>query len=116
MPCDPNEQGRKNRRAEDDPEGGLREIAARRLLGKLASDEFEVAFNQGEVGSGLIGLAQRQDVIVRHMHVMPEGSCVILTRLLDPRNANMGYIPMLHRVRQPVAIFCGIITTPTAFG
>ena len=30
------------RRAEDDPERGLREIAARRLLGKLGGDEFEV--------------------------------------------------------------------------
>lgn len=83
MPCDPNEKGREDRRAEDDPESGLREITARRLLGKLAGDEFEIVFDQSEVGSGLIGLAQRKDVIVRHAHVMPECGCLILTRLLD---------------------------------
>jgi hypothetical protein len=58
MPYDPNEQGREDRRAEDDPEGGLREIAARRLPGKLARDEFKVAFDQSEVGSHLTGLAE----------------------------------------------------------
>jgi hypothetical protein len=79
MPCEPNEQGREDRRAEDDPEGGLCQITARRLLGKLAHDEFEVALNQGEVGSRLIGLAQRKDVIIRHMHVILDGGCAILT-------------------------------------
>ena len=42
MPSDPNEQGREDRGAEDDPERGLCQIAARRLLGKLARDEFKM--------------------------------------------------------------------------
>jgi hypothetical protein len=33
-------------------------IAARRLLGELTGEEFELVFDQGEVGSRLIGLAQ----------------------------------------------------------
>jgi hypothetical protein len=59
VPNDPNEQGREDRRAEDDPECGLREIAAHRLLGKLGGDEFEIALDQGEVSSRLIGAVQR---------------------------------------------------------
>jgi hypothetical protein len=59
MPCGPNEQGREDCGAKDNPESGFREIVARRLLGELAGDEFEIAFDQGEIGSRLIGLAQR---------------------------------------------------------
>jgi hypothetical protein len=55
MPCDPDEQGREDGGAEDDPERGLRQIAARRLLGKLARDELEIAFDQREVGARLVG-------------------------------------------------------------
>jgi hypothetical protein len=58
MPCDPYEQCREYRSAEDDPEGGLRQIAARWLVRKLAGKKFEIALDQGEVGSRLIGLAQ----------------------------------------------------------
>jgi len=46
------------------------------VLGKLGGDELEVAFYEHEVGSRLIGLPQRQDVIFRHIHVMPEDGCV----------------------------------------
>jgi hypothetical protein len=42
-----------------DPERGLRQIATGRDAGELAGDEFEMAFDQGEVGSRLIGLSQR---------------------------------------------------------
>jgi len=42
------------------------------VLGKLGGDELEVAFYEHEVGSRLIGLPQRQDVIF----VMPEDGCV----------------------------------------
>ena len=66
MPSDPNEQGREDCRAENDPESGFREIAACRHSGKLAGDEFEVAFNEREVRSCLIGIAQRQDVFIWH--------------------------------------------------
>jgi len=66
MPNDPNEQGREYRRAEDDPERGFREIAARWLLGKLAGDEFKVALDQREIGSRLVGPPQREDVFVWH--------------------------------------------------
>jgi hypothetical protein len=38
------------RRAEDDPESGLRQVAPRRHSRELAGDEFEIAFDQGEVG------------------------------------------------------------------
>jgi hypothetical protein len=31
---------------------------------ELAGDEFEMVLNQSEVGSRLIGLAQREDVLV----------------------------------------------------
>jgi hypothetical protein len=51
--------GSEDRRAEDDPERGFCEIGARRLFGKLARDEFKITFDQREVVSGLIGLAQR---------------------------------------------------------
>jgi hypothetical protein len=33
---------------------------------------LQIAFESGEIGSRLIGLAQRKHVIVWHMHVMPE--------------------------------------------
>jgi hypothetical protein len=46
MPCDPNQQGRDDRRAKDDPQRGFCEIAARRLLGELPGDEFKIGFEQ----------------------------------------------------------------------
>jgi hypothetical protein len=54
MPHEPNKERREDRRAEDDSERGLRQIAARRLVRKLPRDEFEMAFDQSEVGSRLI--------------------------------------------------------------
>jgi hypothetical protein len=33
---------------------------------------LQIAFESGEIGSRLIGLAQRKHVFVWHMHVMPE--------------------------------------------
>jgi hypothetical protein len=39
-------------------------VSARRSLGELARDELKIAFDQSEVGSRAIGLAQRQDVFV----------------------------------------------------
>jgi hypothetical protein len=44
----------------------------------LAGNEFEMAFDQGEVGSRLIDVSQRDDVFVWHMHVIPEESCGIV--------------------------------------
>jgi hypothetical protein len=67
MPNNPNEQGREDRRAEDDPESGFRQIAARRHSRELAGKKFEIAFDQGEVGPRLIGLPQREDVFVWHI-------------------------------------------------
>jgi hypothetical protein len=64
MPDDPNEQGCEDRRAEDDPERCFRQIAAGRHSRKLAHDDFEIAFDQGEAGSRLIGLSQREDVLI----------------------------------------------------
>jgi hypothetical protein len=72
MPHHPNEQRREDCCTKDDPERGLGEIATRRLVGELAGAEFEIAFNQGEVGSRLIHVSQREDVFVWHVHVMPE--------------------------------------------
>ena len=66
MPNDPNEQGREDRRAEDDPERRLTQIAARRLLGKLACEKFEMLFDQREISSRLTGLSQRQGVFAWH--------------------------------------------------
>jgi hypothetical protein len=66
MPCDPNEQGREDRGAEDDPERGLCQIAARRLLGKLARDEFEIAFDQRAVGARLVDLPQCELALICH--------------------------------------------------
>jgi hypothetical protein len=77
VPCDPNEQRREDRRAEDDPESGFREIAALRHSCELAGEKFEIAFDQSEVGSRLIGLAQRQDVLIWH------GACYGRVRLLE---------------------------------
>jgi hypothetical protein len=47
-------------------------VRASRHARELAHDEFEVAVNQSEIGSRLIGLSQRKSVLVRHAHVMPE--------------------------------------------
>ena len=58
MPREPHKERRKYRRAEDDAERGLREIAARWLLRELAGNEFKLAFDQGEVGASLIDLPQ----------------------------------------------------------
>jgi hypothetical protein len=69
----PHEQRREDRRAENDPERGLCEIAARRPIGELAGNEFELAFNQREVGSRLIGLAQCKRVLICHAHVIAAG-------------------------------------------
>jgi hypothetical protein len=33
-------------------------------LGELAHDELQIAFDRGEIGAGLIGLAQRQRVVL----------------------------------------------------
>jgi hypothetical protein len=55
MPNDPSEHCREYHSAEDDPECCLRQIPASRLLGKLAGDEFEIALDQREIGSGLVG-------------------------------------------------------------
>jgi hypothetical protein len=52
-------QDDERRRRDDDPERGLRQIATGRDAGELAGDEFEMAFDQGEVGSRLVRLAQR---------------------------------------------------------
>src|SRR6476620_6130259 len=43
-----------------------------------SGDKFEIGFDRGEVGSRPIGLAQRKDVLVRHMHVMLERGCSFL--------------------------------------
>jgi hypothetical protein len=48
---------------------------------------IEIGFDQGEVGSRLIGLAQREDVLVRYMHVMPEQGCSFLS---TDRKARIG--------------------------
>jgi hypothetical protein len=48
VPHEPHEQRREDRRAKDYPERSLRQIAACRLTGELAHDEFEVAFDQAK--------------------------------------------------------------------
>jgi hypothetical protein len=58
MPDEPNAQRCDYRRAEDDPERSSGQIAAGRAFGELGRDEFEMAFEQGEIGSRLIRLAQ----------------------------------------------------------
>ena len=68
MPNDPNEQGRDYRRAEDDPERSLREIAAGRHAGELAGEEFEMIFDHGEIGSGLVDLPQCELVLICHIN------------------------------------------------
>jgi|HubBroStandDraft_6_1064221.scaffolds.fasta_scaffold10247_6 hypothetical protein len=64
MPHDPNEQGRENRRTEDGAERRLREITACRSFGEVTRDEFEMLFDQSEVGSHLIRLSQCERVFV----------------------------------------------------
>jgi hypothetical protein len=49
MPRDPNEKRREDCRTEDDPERCAGQIAAGRSASELRSDEFEMAFNRGEV-------------------------------------------------------------------
>jgi hypothetical protein len=45
MPHDPNEKGCEDCGAEDDPERGPRQIAARRQLRELPHDYFEIAID-----------------------------------------------------------------------
>jgi hypothetical protein len=104
IPCDPHQQRREYRRAEDDPESCFREIAARRLFGKLARDEFEIAFDQGKVGSRLIGLPQRDGVFVWHAHVMTEASCSIV--MID-RGAHA--LPLFDEFRARFCLASGVI-------
>jgi hypothetical protein len=59
MPNEPNEKSCENCGAEDEPERRFRQAAAGRQLCDLAHDDFEIAFEQCEVGAGLIGLSQR---------------------------------------------------------
>ena len=49
VPSNPDKQCREYRSAKDDPERRLHQIAARRLLGELAREEFDLIFDQGEV-------------------------------------------------------------------
>jgi hypothetical protein len=42
------------------------EIAARRLLGKLARDEFKIAFDQSEIGARLVDLPQCELALICH--------------------------------------------------
>jgi hypothetical protein len=58
MPDDPTEQGREDRRAEDDPERGFRYVAARRQPCELAHDNLQIASQGGEIGSRLIRFSQ----------------------------------------------------------
>lgn len=59
MPNDPHKESCDDCGAEDDPERRFRQVAAGRQARELAHDDFEIAFEQGEVGAGLIGLSQR---------------------------------------------------------
>ena len=42
------------------------------MVSKLAGDEFEVALDQSEIGSRLVGPSQREDVLSGMAHVMAE--------------------------------------------
>ena len=66
MPSDQDEQGVHYSGAEDAPERGFCEIAARRLLGKLARDEFKIAFDQSEIGARLVDLPQCELALICH--------------------------------------------------
>jgi hypothetical protein len=46
------------------------QVRARRHARELPHDEFELIFDQREVGSRLIGLSQREAVFGWHAHVM----------------------------------------------
>ena len=66
MPNDPNEQGREDRRQKMIPSAAFARSPRVGSSRELAGDEFEIALDQGEIGSRLIGLAQRQGVFVWH--------------------------------------------------
>jgi hypothetical protein len=52
-------QDDERRGRDDDPERGHRQVPPRRQSSELAGDEFEIALDQREIGSRLIGLSQR---------------------------------------------------------
>jgi hypothetical protein len=81
MPDDPDEQGRKNRGAEDYAERGLGEIAARRYSRELRHDKLQVAFDRGEVGTGLIDLPQRERALIGHAPVLAENGLRVVKSL-----------------------------------
>jgi len=58
MPDNPSEQGGAYRRAKDDSERGACQIATCRQASELARKEFEIALDQGEVGSSRVDLPQ----------------------------------------------------------
>jgi hypothetical protein len=78
MPREPHKEGRDYRRAEDDPERCSRQLTARWHLRELAGDTFELAFDQGEIGTSLIDLPQRELALIWHAHVFAENSCRIV--------------------------------------
>jgi hypothetical protein len=90
MPADPNEQGREYRRTEDDPERRLCQIAPGRHASELAGDEFKIAFDQGEVGSRLIGLTQCQSVIV--LHAQGYATCSVTQLLRERDKPNLPFV------------------------
>jgi hypothetical protein len=67
-----NREGRQHRVREDDPERVAGLFLAGRDAGELSDDELQVALYRGEIGSGLIGLAQCKRVSLRYTHVMAE--------------------------------------------
>jgi hypothetical protein len=52
-------QDDERRRRDDDAERGHRQVTPRRQPGESAGEQFEIALDQREIGSRLIGLAQR---------------------------------------------------------
>lgn len=80
MPSEPHKERRNYRRAEDDPKRCPSQLAARRHPRELAGNEFELAFDQGKVGTSLIDLPQRELVLISHTHVFTENAFSALPR------------------------------------
>jgi hypothetical protein len=56
----PYEEGRDYSGAEHDAERGARQVGSRRHPGEPSMDGLELSFDDGEIGAGLVGLAQRK--------------------------------------------------------
>jgi hypothetical protein len=73
LPPERKSQQNRERRATEHPDQcDPRQVAPRRHVGKPGMDGFELVLDNGEIGAGLIGLAQSELALVWHADMVPD--------------------------------------------